>query len=99
MLRKGSLHAREPGLRADGTYLAVTLINRPPHGIMAWAGRLHPTAAAKAAADIGIGDYKSAEKVSFCRWQDVWEYFAEREYAKLIARLRAEVEVLYPGES
>ena len=92
MLRKGTLHT------SDGTRLAVTLINRPPHGVMAWAGRLHADAKGKTGAEIEHTDYETLEKVSFSAWADVWEYFADREYAALVARLRTEVEALYPGE-
>jgi hypothetical protein len=99
MLRKGTLQAREPVAGADGTYLAVTLLNRPPHGVMAWAGRMHARAIEKAPGEVTLGDYNMAEKVSFCRWQDVWDYFAGRQYAELVGQLRREVEALYPGES
>ena len=98
MLRKGTLYARETQAGEDGSFLAVTLINRPPHGVMAWAGRVEPRAKDKTAAEIELGDYLAAEKVSFSQWRDVWEYFAQREYADLIAQLRGEVERLYPGE-
>ena len=98
MLRKGTLHVREPQALENGTYRAVTLINRPPHGVMAWAGNVYPTAIDKAAADIELSDYAVAEKVSFSQWQDVWEYFAPREYAHLIEQLHAEIDRLYPGE-
>ena len=98
MLRKGTLHAREPEALMDGSFRAVTLSNAPPYGVMAWAGRLRSSAKEKAAAEIDVSDFESAEKVSFCRWADVWEYFAEREYADLVARLRSEVEGLYPRE-
>ena len=98
MLRKGTLHAREPEALEDGTYRAVTLFNRPPHGVMVWAGRMHAQSKDRVAADIELGDYVAAEKVSFSHWQDVWVYFAKREYDELIAQLRNEVERLYPGE-
>lgn len=98
MLRKGTLHAYEPEALEDGTYRAVTLINRPPHGVMVWAGKIAPTAIGKSAADILLSDYMEAEKVSFSQWPDVWEYFAPREYASLTQTLRKEVELLYPGE-
>ena len=67
-MRKGTLHAREPHALEDGSYLAVTLINRPPHGVMAWAGRLLPAAIDKPAAEIDLGDYVVSEKVSFSTW-------------------------------
>ena len=98
MLRKGSLHARDPEPLADGSYLAVTLANQPPHGIMAWAGTLGARVAGKAPPDISLSDYDHAEKVSFCRWVDVWDYFAGRQYDGILTRLRAEVERLYPDE-
>lgn len=98
MLRKGTLHVREPQALENGTFRAVTLINRPPHGVMAWAGNLHPSAIDKPAADIELIDYAAAEKVSFSHWKDVWEYFAPREYASLVEQLRVEVDRLYPGE-
>ena len=98
MLRKGSLHARDAEPLADGSYLAVTLINRPPHGVMAWAGTLSKEAVSKEASNIEIGDYDQVEKVSFSQWVDVWDYFAGRQYDAILARLRAEVERLYPGE-
>ncbi len=82
----------------DGTFRAVTLINKPPHGVMVWAGKLYSSARDKNAVDIEIGDYQVSEKVSFSRWQDIWAYFEGREYAGLIAQLRLEVEALYPGE-
>lgn len=98
MLRKGSLHARETEPLPDGRYRAVTLVNRPPHGVMAWAGIINARAADKGVAHIEIGDYEQVEKVSFCQWADVWEYFADRQYDEILVRLRAEVERLYPGE-
>ncbi|MFZ1390135.1 MAG: hypothetical protein WAS23_00955 [Dokdonella sp.] len=98
MLRKGTLHIRDPDAASDGTYLAVTMINRPPHGVMVWAGRLYADAKDKPGAQIEQGDYASVEKVSFSVWSDVWEYFAGRHYAPLLTSLRSEVEVLYPGE-
>ena len=98
MLRKGTLHAREPEALEDGTFLAVTLSNRPPHGVMAWAGKLRASAKEKTAAEIDASDYESTEKVSFSSWADVWEYFAEREYADLVALLRTQVEFIYPNE-
>ena len=98
MLRKGTLHAREPEAMHDGKFKAVTLINKPPHGVMVWAGSLYPSAKDKSATDIDVGDYASSEKVSFCQWSDVWEYFASREYAALVSQLRSEVQALYPGE-
>lgn len=99
MPRKGTLHAREADAGVDGTHLAMTLLDRPPHGVMAWAGQLRARAADKAAGEIIQDDYRVAEKVSFCRWQDVWDYFAGRQYAGLAAELRREVEKLYPGET
>ena len=98
MLRKGSLHAHDPQPLADGTYLAVTLINRPPHGVLAWAGTMYPNAVDKSVADIVISDYEQVEKVSFSKWTDVWDYFAGRQYERVLSQLRAEVERLYPGE-
>lgn len=98
MLRKGTLHAREGEALADGSYRAVTLFNSPPHGVMVWAGRIGLRARDKTADEIELEDYLAAEKVSFCQWQDVWEYFADREYANLIAQLRGEVDQIYPGE-
>jgi hypothetical protein len=98
MLRKGSLIARASQPRGDGSYAAVTLHNRPPYGIMAWAGFLQCRAIDKPAEDITLADYNQVEKVSFCRWSDVWEYFAQREYAPLVQRLHDEVSALYPGE-
>ncbi len=98
MLRKGRLHVREPDALNDGTFRAVTLINKPPHGVMVWAGRLYAVAGDKNAEDIEIGDYQASEKVSFCQWADVWEYFASREYAALVSDLRSQVQLLYPGE-
>jgi hypothetical protein len=95
---KSILHAREAVPFADGSYLAVTLMNRPPHGIMAWAGALSPGAADKQGAEIEVGDYKHVEKVSFCQWADVWDYFEGRQYDALLARLRAETERGCPGE-
>lgn len=98
MLRKGTLHARDPEPTGDGTFRAVTLINSPPHGVMAWAGNLYESAKDKRAADIELNDYQSSEKVSFSQWSDVWDYFSSREYATLISRLRSDVEALYPSE-
>ena len=98
MLRKGRLHAREPEAMIDGTFRAVTLINKPPHGVMVWAGRLNPAAEDKRAEDIEVGDYQASEKVSFGQWSDVWDYFRSREYAGLVSELRSQVETLYPGE-
>ena len=98
MLWKGTLHACEPNALEDGSYLAVTLINRPPHGVMAWAGRLLPAAIDKPAIEIDVSDYVASEKVSFSTWHDVWEYFAPREYATLTDRLRAKVARLDPDE-
>ncbi|MEZ5463139.1 hypothetical protein [Dokdonella sp.] len=98
MLRKGSIHVRDAHPLADGTYLAITLTNRPPRGVMAWAGTLRAAAADKQAADIAIDDYDQVEKVSFRSWPDVWEYFSGRQYDELLAIVHAEVDKLYPGE-
>lgn len=98
MLRKGTLHLREANARMDGTFNAVTLMNSPPHGVMVWAGKLRASARDKGAAEVEASDYLSLQKVSFSRWMDVWDYFAEPEYAELVARLRIDVESLYPGE-
>lgn len=98
MLRKGTLHAREPEAMEDGTFIAVTLINKPPYGVMAWAGNLLAAAKDKSAAEIEASEYMSSEKVSFSQWADVWEYFSKREYSSLTDRLRLEVETLYPSE-
>lgn len=98
MLRKGSLIERDPQPRDDGSVLAVTLHNRPPYGIMAWAGHLLPHAGDKTADDIRLSDFGQVEKVSFCLWNDVWEYFADREFAPLVQRLHEQVSTLYPGE-
>lgn len=98
MLRKGTLHAREAEPLEDGSFYSMTLINKPPHGVMVWAGKLRASARDKSASEIGVTDYQAAEKVSFSKWADIWEYFATREYAELAARLRKDVEALYPGE-
>ena len=98
MLRKGSLLERDPQPRDDGSVLAVSLHNRPPHGIMVWAGHLLPHALGKGPDDILLTDFSQVEKVSFCLWNDVWEYFAHREYASLVQHLREQVNTLYPGE-
>ncbi|HQV71864.1 MAG: hypothetical protein IPH43_07820 [Xanthomonadales bacterium] len=98
MLRKGTLHARDAQALEDGSFYSMTLINKPPHGVMVWAGKLRATAREKSASEIDVSDYHAAEKVSFSKWADVWEYFANREYAELAARLRKDAEALYPGE-
>ncbi|SFN16582.1 hypothetical protein [Dokdonella immobilis] len=91
MVGTGSLIARDSQPRADGSVLAVLLHERPPYGFMAWAGYLLAEAIDKAADDITLADYGQVEKVSFCRWDDVWEYFADREYAPLVQILREQV--------
>lgn len=98
MLRKGTLHTRTPEALADGSFLSVTMINAPPHGVMVWAGRLSARAKDKAAVEITVDDYQTSEKVSFSQWCDVWEYFEDREYADLVARLREEVINHYPSD-
>lgn len=98
MLRKGTLHTHKPEALEDGSFLSVTMINAPPHGVMVWAGRLSATAKDKAAVEITVDDYQSSEKVSFSQWSDVWEYFEDREYADLVARLREEVSSHYPSD-
>lgn len=98
MLRKGTLHARQSEPTEGGGFIAVTIINRPPHGVMVWAGKIFPTAKDKSASEIALVDYETAEKVSFSHWDDVWEYFKAREYAELVAQLHIDVARLYPGE-
>lgn len=88
MSRHSFLHANAPNASEDGTRLAVTLIDRAPRGVMVWAGRLCARAARKRAHQISPADYTTLEKVSFRDWDDVWEYFASREYAPLLRRLR-----------
>jgi hypothetical protein len=91
MVGTTSLHVREPAPRDDGTYAAVTVRDQSPLGVMVWAGRMLAQAVGKAASEIDIRDYVSAEKVSFARWDDVWDYFADREYATLLEDIRKEI--------
>lgn len=87
MMRVSTAHLREPGPQPDGTYRAVTILNRSPHGIMVWAGKLYATSADIGAEEISPGDYAKREAVSFMAWNDAIEYFKEREYESLINEL------------
>ena len=98
MLREGALIACDSQPREDGSVFAVVLHNRPPYGIMAWAGYLQAQAVDKPAGDVSQADFSQVEKVSFCLWGDVWEYFADRDFAPLVQRLHEQVSALYLGE-
>ncbi len=95
---KDRLHARSADAAPDGTYLAVTLFNREPLGVMAWAGRLLARSVEKSVDVLEPVDFTFVEKVSFCCWQDAWDYFADREYADLVERLRHEFDAPSPKE-
>ncbi len=87
MMSVDTAHARSEQPLPDGHYLAVTLLNRGPYGIMVWSGRLHPLAADSTADEISPGDYVQRESVSFMSWHDAIDYFRDRDVAPLLADL------------
>lgn len=89
MMHTRRAHEREPAPSPDGSYRAVTLINRGPLGIVVWAGALAPPAADKADEDIEAADYHSRMAVSFMSWRDVLDYFQASPFAPLIERAMA----------
>lgn len=95
MLRHGQLHIRESAPQADGTFRAITLVNVPGHGVLAWAGYLLPEAAEKSDDAILLTDYRERITASFSAWSIVWAYFENMpDFALFVPELRARVEAL-----
>lgn len=93
MVGHGNFHVRDRFPLPDGTYRAVTVEQRAPHSLLAWAGRIHGEAANKACVDIGPGDYVCRQVISVCGWRDIWDYFErESDYRHLADKLRVIVE-------
>lgn len=90
MMRVSTAHLREPEPQDDGTYRAVTILNRSPHGIMVWAGKLHATSAEVGSEDVSPNDYATREAISFMAWVDAVDYFKGREYESLLNELMRE---------
>ncbi len=90
MMRVSTAHLRESEPLPDGSFRAVTVMNRSPHGVMVWAGALHPNSADVGPEDVSPSNYIKRETVSFMAWTDVVEYFEGREYELLVAQLMRE---------
>lgn len=80
-------HTCSPEPLQDGTYLAVTVIDRGKHGITVWAGRLHPLAFDVEADEVSDRDYIERETVNFMAWSDVLEYFEDRPVLPLLVEV------------
>lgn len=87
MLQVSTAHLRESEPKPDGSYRAVTILNRSPHGLMVWAGELKTASSDVGPDEVSPGDYAKREAVSFMAWQDSLEYFAGREYEPLVVEL------------
>ena len=90
MMRVSTADLRESEALTDGSFRAVTVLNRSPHGIMIWAGELHPASADVGAEEVSTADYVKREAVSFMAWPDAVEYFEGREYERLVVQLTTE---------
>ncbi len=89
MMSVNSAHARESQPLGDGTWRALTLINRGEHGVLVWAGRLRADALRLEADDVVSTDYVQRETVSFMSWDDAIDYFRGREFEPLLAEALA----------
>ncbi len=87
MMRVPVAHLCSDTPNEDGTWTAVTILNRAPHGIMVWAGRLGADASFVSAEDVAPRDYMRRESVSFMAWPDALEYFKGREVEPLLREL------------
>ncbi len=87
-------HACWPGAAVK----VSTAVNKPPNGVMPCAGKLWASARDTSAAETELSNYTTSENASSSEWMNVLKHFGKGEYAKLVARLRKDVEAHYPGE-
>ena len=79
------VHLQDPEPRSDGTYNAVTIFDKGRHGVLVWAGYVQR---GRNGGNDGMHPgFVITERVSFMFWDDVWRYFQDREFSKLIAKL------------
>jgi hypothetical protein len=81
------IHLRDDDPQEDGSFRAVTLFDKAPNGVLVWAGYECQGRNAESRDGLHPG-FVVTERVSFMFWDDVWAYFREREYARLIAKVR-----------